>query len=114
MRLTDVSDEPHMEWYDHPAIQAVQRIKNENLRDNMTNTEIVLNMLAEVATTDISIARQPSGFSESAVVAKEGAKAAKVAREQIEKSTGKPAVSSLNAKELGQKQLPDGNDGGGE
>jgi len=88
-------------------------LKKENLRDNMTNTELVLNMLAEVAATDISIVRQPSGFSESAVVAKEGAKAAKVAREQIEKSTGKPAVSSLNAKELGQKQLPDGNDGDG-
>ena len=75
-------------------------LKKENLRDNMTNTELVLNMLAEVATTDISIERQPSGFEESAKVAKEGAEAAKVAREQIEKSTGKPAISSLNAKEL--------------
>ena len=62
-------------------------------------------MLAEVAATDISIARQPSGFGESAEVAKEGAKAAKVAREQIEKSTGKPAVSRLNAKILRQRLL---------
>ncbi|MDR2570446.1 MAG: Bro-N domain-containing protein [Oscillospiraceae bacterium] len=84
-----------------------KNLKKENLRDNMTNTELVLNMLAEVAATDISIARQPSGFNESAVVAKEGAKAAKVAREQIEKSTGKPAVSRLNAKELGQRVLTD-------
>ena len=91
-----------------------KNLKKENLRDNMTNTELVLNMLAEVAATDISAARQPSGFNESAVVAKEGAKAAKVAREQIEKSTGKPAVSSLNAKDLGQKRLPDGSEGDGE
>ena len=85
-------------------------LKKENLRDNMTNTELVLNMLAEVAATDISIVRQPSGFNESAVVAKEGAKAAKVAREQIEKSTGKPVMSKLNAKNLGQRLLKEGGD----
>jgi hypothetical protein len=75
-------------------------LKKENLRDNMTNTELVLNMLAEVAATDISIERQPANFDESAKVAEEGAKAAKVAREQIEKSTGKPAISPLNAKKV--------------
>jgi hypothetical protein len=80
-------------------------LKKENLRDNMTNTELVLNMLAEVAATDISIARQPSGFVESAAVAKEGAETAKIAREQIEQRTGKPAVSRLNAKDLGQRRL---------
>jgi hypothetical protein len=83
-------------------------LKKESLRDNMTNTELVLNMLAEVAATDISIVRQPSGFNESAEVAEEGAKAAKAAkaaREQIEKSTGKPAVSKLNAKNLRQRLL---------
>jgi hypothetical protein len=84
-----------------------KRLKKENLRDNMTNTELVLNMLAEVAATDISIVKQPSGLNESAVVAAEGAKAAKVARKQIEKSTGKPAVSKLNAKNLGQRLLKD-------
>jgi hypothetical protein len=77
-------------------------LKKENLRDNMTNTELVLNMLAEVAATDISIVRQPQGFDESAVVAQEGAKAAKAAREQIEQSTGKRVVSPLNAKSLGK------------
>jgi hypothetical protein len=86
-------------------------LKKENLRDNMTNTELVLNMLAEVAATDISIARQPSGFNESAEAAKEGAKAAKVARNQIEKSTGRLAVSKLNAKGLEQRLLKDGGDG---
>ena len=75
-------------------------LKKENLRDNMTNTELVLNMLAEVATTDISIERQPANFNESAKVATEGAKAAKVARQQIEKSTGKSAISPLSAKNV--------------
>jgi len=79
-------------------------LTKENLRDNMTNTELVLNMLAEVAATDISIERQPLGFNESAQVAKEGAKVARVAREQIEKSTGKSAVSALNAKNLGLRK----------
>ena len=75
-------------------------LEKENLRDNMTNTELVLNMLAEVAATDISVVRQPNGFDESAAVAKAGAEAAKTARLQIEKSTGKPVVSHLNAKSL--------------
>jgi hypothetical protein len=83
-------------------------LKKENLRDNMTNTELVLNMLAEVATTDISIARQPTGFAESADAAQEGANVAKAARQQIEKGTGKPAVSRLNARTMGQRRLGGG------
>jgi hypothetical protein len=75
-------------------------LTKESLRDNMTNTELVLNMLAEVAATDISIQRQPSTFGQSAVIAKEGAMAAKVARRQIEKSTGNSAISPLNAKKV--------------
>ena len=80
-------------------------LKKENLRDNMTNTELVLNMLAEVAATDISLVRNPQGFNESAQVAAEGAKTAKAARLQLEKSTGQPVVSALNAKKLGTRQL---------
>lgn len=80
-------------------------LKKENLRDNMTNTELVLNMLAEVAATDISQVRQPEGFEQSAEVAQEGAKAAKAARLQLEKSTGKPVVSKLNAKQLAALHL---------
>jgi hypothetical protein len=80
-------------------------LKKENLRDNMTNTELVLNMLAEVAATDISAARQPVGFVESAQAAKDDAETAKIAREQLEKRTGRPVVSPLNAKELGQVAL---------
>lgn len=80
-------------------------LKKENLRDNMTNTELVLNMLAEVAATDISLVRSPQGLTESAVVAAEGAQAAKAARIQLEKSTGRPVVSQLNAKKIGTRQL---------
>lgn len=85
-------------------------LTKENLRDNMTNTELVLNMLAEVAATDISIVRQPTGFKESAEVAKEGAQTAKVAREHLEKSTGKSAISQLNAKNLRQNMLNEGSE----
>lgn len=80
-------------------------LKKENLRDNMTNTELVLNMLAEVAATDISLVHNPKGFEQSAQVAAEGAKTAKAARLQLEKSTGKPVVSRLNAKKLAAQQL---------
>ena len=81
-------------------------LKKENLRDNMTNTELVLNMLAEVAATDISLVRSPQGLGESAEVAAEGAQAAKAARLHLEKSTGRPVVSRLNAKKIGTRQLP--------
>lgn len=80
-------------------------LKKENLRDNMTNTELVLNMLAEVAATDIAQVRNPEGFAQSAEVAKEGAKTAQAARLQLEKSTGKPVVSKLNAKKIAALQL---------
>jgi len=80
-------------------------LRKENLRDNMTNIELILNMLAEATATEISVDRQPDGFAESAAVAKEGAKAAVAARKQIEESTGKPAMSKLNARDLGNRQL---------
>ena len=88
-------------------------LTKESLRDNMTNTELVLNMLAEVAATDISIVQQPVGFQEAARVAVEGAKTAKAARMQLEKSTGKPAVSPLNAKNLGRRKQLGTKKGGG-
>lgn len=77
-------------------------LRKENLRDNMTNTELVLNMLAEVSTTEISREELPDGFDASEKVAKRGANIAKNAREQIEVETGKSPVSRLNAKNLGQ------------
>ncbi len=75
-------------------------LKKENLRDNMTNLELVLNMLAETATTEISQQRQPQGFHQSKKVAKEGGTIAGNARKEIESKTGKKVVTGKNAKDL--------------
>jgi hypothetical protein len=75
-------------------------LKKENLRDNMTNTELILNMLAEASTKDISQAVNPETFEESKKVAKQGGNVAKVALKELEAKTGKKVVSSLNAKSL--------------
>ncbi|MCS3199154.1 BRO-N domain-containing protein [Candidatus Bacteroides intestinigallinarum] len=75
-------------------------LTKENLRDNMTNTELILNMLAEAATTDLSKEKNPSGFVENAQVAHEGGKVAKVAREQLESQLGHSVISPLNAKNI--------------
>lgn len=75
-------------------------LKKENLRDNMTNTELILNMLAEASTKDISQAVNPENFEESKKVAKQGGNVAKVAMKELEAKTGKKVVSSLNAKSL--------------
>ena len=76
-------------------------LKKENLRDNMTNLELVLNMLAEVSTTEISKKAEPKSFMENKKVAREGGAVAGVARKKLEKRTGKKAISKLNAKKLG-------------
>lgn len=73
-------------------------LKKENLRDNMTNTELILSMLAEASTKDISEAIQPKTFDGSKKVAKQGGNVAKVALKELESKTGKKVVSSLNAK----------------
>lgn len=73
-------------------------LKKENLRDNMTNTELILNMLAEASTKDISQAIKPKTFSESKKVAHQGGNVAKVALKELEAKTGKKVVSNLNAK----------------
>lgn len=75
-------------------------LKKENLRDNMTNTELILNMLAEASTKDISAATNPKDFEESKKVAKQGGNVAKVARKELEAKTGKNVISSFNAREL--------------
>jgi hypothetical protein len=75
-------------------------LKKENLRDNMTNTELILNMLAEASTKDISQAVNPESFEESKKVAKQGGNVAKVALKELEAKTGKKVVSSLNARSL--------------
>jgi hypothetical protein len=73
-------------------------LKKENLRDNMTNTELILNMLAEASTKDISQAVNPKDLEESKKVAKQGGDVAKVARMELEAKTGKKVVTALNAK----------------
>lgn len=74
-------------------------LKKENLRDNMTNIELVLNMLAEVTATSISKQEQPQSFEENKNVAVRGGKVANTAKKEYEKATGLKAVSSLNAKD---------------
>lgn len=77
-------------------------LKKENLRDNMTNLELVLNMLAEASTTEISKDKKPKTFNENKTVARKGGEVAKAARLQLEKTTGKKVVTTQNAKSLQQ------------
>ena len=82
--------------------KSLKNLKKENLRDNMTNLELVLNMLAETATTKISHTRQPKDFIENKKVAKERGSVAGNARTNIESKTGKSVVTDKNAKDLHQ------------
>ena len=77
-------------------------LKKENLRDNMSTTEIILTMLAETSTKDISAAEKPAGFSENVKVAKRGGKVAKVARQALESETGTSVITSLSAAQLNE------------
>ena len=77
-------------------------LKKENLRDNMTTLELVLNMLAEATTTEISKKKSPSTFSENIAVAREGGEAAGIARKAVEERTGVPVITSKNAAQLNQ------------
>ena len=77
-------------------------LKKENLRDNMTTLELVLNMLAEATTTEISKTIKPSTFPENVQVAQTGGAIAGHARQEIEEKTGKPVISSKNAVQLNQ------------
>jgi hypothetical protein len=95
--LTDIITKA---WSDKTTkeYKILKGLKKENLRDNMTNTELILNMLAEASTKDISAATNPKDFKESKKVAKQGGNVAKVARKELEAKTGKKVVTSLNAK----------------
>ena len=108
--LTDIITKT---WSDRTTkkYKILKGLKKENLRDNMTNTELILNMLAEASTKDISAATNPKGFEESKKVAKQGGNVAKVARKELEAKTGKNVVTSLNAKTVlqlneGDKKKP--------
>jgi len=103
--LTDIITKA---WSDKTTkeYKALKGLKKENLRDNMTNTELILNMLAEASTKDISAATDPKDFEESKKVAKQGGNVAKVARKELEAKTGKKVVSALNAKSSLQIKSP--------
>ena len=83
-------------------------LKKENLRDNMTNEELVLNMLAELSATSITKAKNPQTLVENKTCAKEGGDVARVAREQLESKTGRSVVSPLSAKRFFEAQQPKG------
>ncbi|MFH0779956.1 MAG: BRO family protein [Parcubacteria group bacterium] len=80
--------------------KGLKDLKKENLRDNMTNLELVLNMLAETATTEISHKREPKNLDENKIVAHEGGTIAGNARKQIEVKTGRSVIVGKNAKRL--------------
>ena len=95
--LTDII---YKTWADKTAKEYKQYkgLKKENLRDNMTNAELVLNMLAELSTKQISETSDPESMDEHEQVAKQGGEIARNARKELETKTGKPVVSPLNAK----------------
>ncbi len=97
-----LTDEISMAWagLTTKEYKQLKDLKKENLRDHMTNLELVLNMLAETATTEISQKHQPRDFNENKKVAREGGAIAGNARQQIEDKTGKKVVSGKNAKLL--------------
>jgi hypothetical protein len=103
--LTDIITKA---WSDKTTkeYKILKGLKKENLRDNMTNTELILNMLAEASTKDISVAVEPQNFNESKKVAQQGGNVAKVALKELEAKTGKKVVTALNAKStLPPKQI---------
>ena len=83
--------------------KGLKSLKKENLRDNMTNLELVFNMLAEASTTEISKEKNPKTFKENKKVAKKGGEVAKAARLKLEKTTGKKVITEKNAKALNPK-----------
>ena len=94
--LTDIITR---EWSDMRTkeYKQLKGLKRENLRDNMTNIELALNILAEASTSEISKQKNPSGFKQNATIAKEGGSVAKVARKQLEEKLGRTVISSSKA-----------------
>jgi len=97
-----LTDEITKAWSGHTvrSYKKFKNLKKENLRDNMTNLELVLNMLAEATTREISKEKKPKTFTDSKVIAKQGGTIAGNTRKQIEEKTGKKIVSSQSAKKL--------------
>ena len=102
MQFATLTDIIYKTWAGKTAKEYKQfkGLKKENLRDNMTNKELVLNMLAELSTKEISEATAPETFGEHAEVARQGATVARNARLELEEKTGQPVVTPLNAKNI--------------
>ncbi|MFA5865897.1 MAG: Bro-N domain-containing protein [Phycisphaerae bacterium] len=103
-----LTDEITKAWAERSVkdYKKLKGLKKENLRDNMTNLELVLNMLAEVSTAEISKKKKPKGLENNKQIAKEGGFAAKKARLEIEKQTGESVITSKSSKILKAKQMP--------
>ena len=86
--------------YSVKEYKELKNLKKENLRDNMTNTELVLNMLAEVSSTEISKSKNETGYESAKDSVIKGGKIASIAKEQLEKETGKKIVTNKNNKEI--------------
>lgn len=97
-----LTNEISQAWSDMTTKQYKQYkgIKKENLRDNMSNMELILTMLAEASTTEISKAQNPVGLEKSKEVARKGGSVAKTARENLERETGQSIITDKNAKDL--------------
>ncbi|MBC5833278.1 hypothetical protein G6N05_00130 [Flavobacterium sp. F372] len=97
--LTDIISKA---WSDKTTkeYKILKGLKKENLRDNMTNTELILNMLAEASAKDISQAVNPETFEENKIVAEQGGNVANVARKELEAKTGKKVITESNAKSI--------------
>ncbi|MBU4338384.1 Bro-N domain-containing protein [Patescibacteria group bacterium] len=106
MEYAILTDEITRAWADRSVrdYKKFKGLKKENLRDNMTNLELVLNMLAEASTTEISKKQKPKGLEENKKVAQRGGFAAKKARLEIEKQTGESIITNKNAKLLKSAQ----------
>jgi len=104
--LTDII---YKTWADKTSreYKKYKGLKKENLRDNMTNKELVLNMLAELSTKEISEVADPNSFQEHKQVARQGGEVARNARMELETKTGKKVVSPLSAKDAAKLHLPD-------
>ena len=102
-----LTDEITVAWsgFSVKNYKSFKGLKRENLRDNMTNLELVLNMLAEATTSEISKEKKPETFTQNKIIAKQGGTIAGNARKEIEEKTGKKVVSKLSAKNI----LPDKN-----
>lgn len=101
--LTDII---YQAWAGRTAkeYKQLKGLKKENLRDNMTNEELVLNMLAELSTTSITKSKDPQTLDENMQCAADGGNVARVARQELESKTGRPVVSSLSAKRFFENQ----------